>query len=126
MLFVCISSLSPRGADTSSLARIWNFSDKIFKSIAKAFGASIVQMDGEDDHVHVLAEYPPNVIVSKLVNALKGASSKNRRKHRPQIAKWGCAPWSLYPGPKRPGFKRQWTKTLWRPPEGSPTYWAKW
>lgn len=57
-----------------------------FESIAAGYGAKITQMDGEDDHVHLLAEYPPNVCVSKLVNALKGASSKNLRKHRPKIA----------------------------------------
>jgi putative transposase len=58
-----------------------------FASIAKAYDATIVQMDGEDDHVHVLVTYPPSLMLSKLVNALKGASSKNLRKHRPQIAK---------------------------------------
>lgn len=44
-------------------------------------------MNGEDDHVHLLLEYPPTVTLSKLVNALKGASSRALRKHRPQIAR---------------------------------------
>ena len=30
---------------------------------------------GEDDHVHLLVNYPPKVAVSKLVNSLKGISS---------------------------------------------------
>src|SRR6266508_6127565 len=30
-------------------------------------------MDGEDDHVHLLVEYPPRVPVSGLVNSLKGS-----------------------------------------------------
>ena len=31
-----------------------------------------IEMDGEDDHVHLLVQYPPKVAVSKLVNSLKG------------------------------------------------------
>jgi putative transposase len=34
-------------------------------------------MDGEDDHVHLLVNYPPKVAVSALVNSLKGVSSLN-------------------------------------------------
>ena len=37
-------------------------------------------MDGEDDHVHLLVEYPPKVAVSNLVNSLKGVSSCLLRK----------------------------------------------
>ncbi len=33
-------------------------------------------MDGEDDHVRLLVEYPPKVAVSNLVNSLKGVSSR--------------------------------------------------
>ncbi len=39
-------------------------------------------MDGEDDHVHLLVEYPPKVAVSNLVNSLKGVSSRLLRKER--------------------------------------------
>lgn len=39
------------------------------------FGAQLIEMDGEDDHVHLLVEYPPKVAVSGLVNSLKGVSS---------------------------------------------------
>lgn len=37
-------------------------------------------MNGERDHVHLLVNYPPNVSVSKLVNSLKGVSSRMLRK----------------------------------------------
>lgn len=40
------------------------------------FGAQLVEMDGEDDHVHLLVEYPPTVSLSRLVNSLKGVSSR--------------------------------------------------
>jgi len=38
-------------------------------------------MNGEDDHVNLLAEHPPKVAVSTLVNSLKGVSSRLPRKH---------------------------------------------
>ncbi len=44
-------------------------------------------MDGEDDHVHLLIEYPPKVPVSSLVNSLKGVSSRLLRQRRPDTAK---------------------------------------
>jgi hypothetical protein len=34
-----------------------------------------VEFDGEDDHVHLLVNYPPKVSVFNLVNSLKGVSS---------------------------------------------------
>ena len=37
-------------------------------------------MNGERDHVHLLITYPPTVSLSKLVNSLKGVSSRLLRK----------------------------------------------
>ena len=53
-------------------------------------------MDGEHDHVHLLIEYPPKLAVSKLVNSLKGVSSRLLRKHLPMIKKyyWKDVLWS--------------------------------
>jgi putative transposase len=50
----------------------------------------------EDDHVHLLVEYPPKVAVSSLVNSLKGVSSRLLRKERPDIQKsyWKGVLWS--------------------------------
>jgi putative transposase len=36
-------------------------------------------MDGADDHVHLLVAYPPTVAVARLVNSLKGVSSRRLR-----------------------------------------------
>ncbi|SQH37494.1 ISSoc3 transposase [Haemophilus aegyptius] len=44
----------------------------IFESVCNDFEAKLVEFDGEDDHVHLLIEYPPKVAVSTLVNSLKG------------------------------------------------------
>jgi putative transposase len=50
------------------------------------FEAVLVESNGEDDHVHLLVEYPPKVALSKLVNSLKGVSSRRLRQLHPEIA----------------------------------------
>ena len=35
----------------------------IFASVCADFGAELVEMDGEDDHVHILVNYPPKVAI---------------------------------------------------------------
>ena len=45
------------------------------------FGARLVECNGEDDHVHLLVSYPPQVAVSRLVNSLKGVSSRRLQQH---------------------------------------------
>lgn len=47
-----------------------------FSKVATDFGATLVECDGEDDHVHLLVEYPATVQISKLVNSLKGVGSR--------------------------------------------------
>lgn len=53
----------------------------VFAKVCTDFEARLVEMNGEDDHVHLLVEYPPKVAVSTLVNSLKGVSSRLLRKH---------------------------------------------
>jgi putative transposase len=52
---------------------------EVFDPVCADFGAHLVACDGEDDHVHLLIEYPPTVQLSKLVNSLKGVSSRRLR-----------------------------------------------
>jgi putative transposase len=52
---------------------------EVFASVCASFDAELVEMDGEDDHVHVLVVYPPTVAVARLVNSLKGVSSRRLR-----------------------------------------------
>ena len=69
----------------------------IFESVCTDFEAQLVEFDGEDDHVHLLVNYPPKVSISKLVNSLKGVSSRMiRQKKYPSIKQklWGGALWS--------------------------------
>jgi len=52
----------------------------IFTNVCVDFEACLVEFEGEGDHVHLLVEYPPKVPISKLVNSLKGVSSRLIRK----------------------------------------------
>ena len=59
--------------------------------------SELVEFDGEDDHVHLLVNYPPKLAISALVNALKGVSSRMiRQAGFPSIQNklWGGALWS--------------------------------
>jgi putative transposase len=69
----------------------------IFASVCRDFEADLVEFEGEQDHVHLLVNYPPKFSVSKLVNSLKGVSSRLlRNKGYPSIQKalWGESLWS--------------------------------
>ena len=69
----------------------------IFAKVCTDFEAELVEFDGEDDHVHLLVNYPPKVAVSKLVNSIKGVSSYLiRKKNYPSVQSklWGGALWS--------------------------------
>lgn len=70
---------------------------QIFESVCTDFEAQLVEFDGENDHVHLLVNYPPKVSISKLVNSLKGVSSRMiRQKNYSSIREklWGGALWS--------------------------------
>jgi putative transposase len=53
-----------------------------FSIVCADFGAMLKECDGENDHIHLLIDYPPKVAVSRLVNSLKGVSSRMIRKLR--------------------------------------------
>jgi putative transposase len=59
---------------------------ELFAKVCQDFEAVLVESNGEDDHVHLLVEYPPKVALSKLVNSLKGVSSRRLRQQHPEIA----------------------------------------
>jgi putative transposase len=68
-----------------------------FLGVCAEFGARLKEVNGEDDHVHLLVEYPPTVQLSKLVNCLKGVSSRLlRQREFPEVTPrlWGGHLWS--------------------------------
>ncbi len=70
--------------------------EAIFKDVAHDFETELIEMNGETEHVHLLLNYPPKVSISKLVNSLKGVSSRLIRKQHPELAKyyWKGGLWS--------------------------------
>ena len=69
---------------------------EIFANVCLDFESTLIEMGGEDDHVHLLVNYPPKVSISSLVNSLKGVSSRMIRKKHPEIKKrlWKNHLWS--------------------------------
>ncbi|EGR4074774.1 IS200/IS605 family transposase [Vibrio cholerae] len=59
----------------------------IMNKVCADFEAEIVEFNGEQDHVHLLVNYPPKVAISKLVNSLKGVTSRKLKQHHPELHK---------------------------------------
>lgn len=53
--------------------------EHVMREVCADFGATLAEFNGEDDHVHLLVQYPPAVAISRLVNSLKGVSSRRLR-----------------------------------------------
>lgn len=51
----------------------------IFEDLLIKWDCKLVEFNGEDNHVHLLFQYHPDVELSKLVNNLKSVSSRKLR-----------------------------------------------
>ncbi|MEU8102662.1 IS200/IS605 family transposase [Nonomuraea muscovyensis] len=60
--------------------------EEITRSVCADFETELAEFDGGDDHVHLLVNFPPKVALSKLVNSLKGVSSRRLRQEFPELA----------------------------------------
>ena len=69
---------------------------RVFEKVCMDFGSLLVEMDGAQDHVHLLVNYPPKVALSRLVNSLKGVSSRRLQQQYPALKQcyWKGALWS--------------------------------
>ncbi|HBL11770.1 MAG TPA: IS200/IS605 family transposase [Cyanobacteria bacterium UBA11162] len=54
--------------------------EQIFRDTCIKWESTLVEFNGEEDHVHLLIDYNPKVQISKLVNNLKTVSSRLIRK----------------------------------------------
>lgn len=59
---------------------------EVMQKVCNDFDVKLAAFEGEDNHVHVLVNYPPQIQLSKLVNSLKGVSSRMLRLRMPSIA----------------------------------------
>ena len=78
-------------------ADMLNTLQQIFSEVCDSFEAELTEFEGENDHVHLLVHFPPKVALSKLVNSLKGVSSRILRRDYPkECAKyfWKGVLWS--------------------------------
>ena len=68
----------------------------ILNKVYQNFDANLIEFEGEADHVHLLVSYHPKMAISKLVNSLKGVSSRMLKQQHPEILKyyWKGVLWS--------------------------------
>lgn len=59
--------------------------EEIMGDVCADFGAHLAEFNGEAEHVHLLVSLPPTVAVSRLVNSLKGVSSRRLRQEFPEL-----------------------------------------
>ena len=67
------------------------------KRSAKKLEVTLEALECDKNHIHVLFCYPPNLVLSKVVQLFKGASSRLVRKAKlPEVMRklWGKAFWS--------------------------------
>jgi putative transposase len=60
--------------------------EQIMRDVCADFEAELVEFNGEHNHVHLLVNHPPKVAVARLVNSLKGVSSRRLRQEFPDLA----------------------------------------
>lgn len=71
--------------------------EDIASDVCAGFGAELAEFEGEDDHVHLLVKFPATVQLSRLVNSLKGVTSRRlRQEFTDELATklWGGHLWS--------------------------------
>ena len=61
--------------------------EEIMRAVCADFETELVEFNGENNHVHLLVNFPPKVALSKLVNSLKGVSSRRMRQEFPDLVR---------------------------------------
>jgi putative transposase len=66
---------------------------EIIAEVVVEFDGVVIEVETMPDHVHLLVEVPPQVAPSRLVQILKGRSSRLLRREFPHLARMRCL-WS--------------------------------
>jgi len=61
--------------------------EQVMRDVCADFGADLAEFNGESNHVHLLVNFPPTVAISRLVNSLKGVSSRRLRQEFPDLCR---------------------------------------
>ncbi|WP_406383219.1 IS200/IS605 family transposase [Streptomyces sp. NBC_01618] len=61
--------------------------EEIMRAVCADFECELVEFNGENNHIHPLVNFPPKIAPSKLVNSLKGVSSRRLRQEYPELVR---------------------------------------
>ncbi len=61
--------------------------EEVFRSVREDFECQLVELNGGANHVQLLVNFPPKVALSRLVNSLKGVSSRRMHQEFPELAR---------------------------------------
>jgi putative transposase len=61
--------------------------EEVMRAVCADFETELVEFNGESHHVHLLVNFPPKVALSRLVNSLKGVSSRRLRQKFPELVR---------------------------------------
>ncbi|WP_182907173.1 IS200/IS605 family transposase [Microbispora sp. H13382] len=61
--------------------------EQIMRDVCADFETELAEFNGEASHVHLLVHFPPKIALSRLVNSLKGVSSRRMRQEFPELAR---------------------------------------
>ena len=76
---VFVTKFRHRVFSDTHLARM----EEIMREVCRDVETELVEFTGEHNHVHLLVNFPPKVAIAKLVNSLKGVSSRRMRQEFP-------------------------------------------
>lgn len=71
--------------------------EAVMTETARTLGVTILEINGEADHVHLLIQYPPALSIATIAGRLKGASSRALRREFPDHLRrflWGDHLWT--------------------------------
>jgi putative transposase len=61
--------------------------EEIMRAVCEDFEVELVEFNGEANYVHLLVNFPPKIALSRLVNSLKGVSSRRLRQEFPDLVR---------------------------------------
>ena len=69
---------------------------ELLKECAEVNNWTIVEMNIQKDHIHLLVQLPPSIAVAQAVQLMKGGSSKKIREEFPELEEflWGDSLWA--------------------------------
>jgi len=95
----------------------------LFQQACEVNGWQLHELNVQPDHVHLLLQIPPRVSVAKVVNLLKGGSSRVLRQEFPELEEflWGRSFWcdgyfAESIGQTEEGVIRRYIKAQGKPP----------